>query len=121
MFDHIWEKSGLVRRFFGHVSIEELERSTILGQQDARFDAMRFVINDFRDCSSVSTPPAAIEEIAARDAGAALTNSRTRIATVSKNPAVLAITDLYEKAGYSPYPTRNFSTMEAAQEWLFEI
>ncbi len=67
MFEHNWEDRGLVRRFFGHVTADELARSAILGQQDPRFDTMRYVINDFRDCSSVDSPPEAIEEIAATD------------------------------------------------------
>jgi hypothetical protein len=120
MFEHNWEDRGLVRRFFGHVTADELARSAILGQQDPRFDTMRYVINDFRDCSSVDAPPEAVEEIAATDAGAAMTNKSIRIATVSNNPAILAISDLYEKAGYSPYPVRNFSTIEAARKWLSE-
>jgi hypothetical protein len=120
MFEHIWEERGLVRRFVGHVTAEELANSAILGQQDPRFDSMRYVINDFRDCTSVNTPPEAIEEIAATDAGAAKSNDRIHIATVSDNPDVLAITEMYQRAGYSPYPTRNFNTLEAAREWLSE-
>ena len=118
MFEHIWEERGLVRRFYGHVTAEELARSAVLGQQDPRFDTMRYVINDFRECASISAPPDEIEEISARDAAAAATNSRIRIATVADDPAILAISDMYEKAGYSPYPVRNFSTMETAREWL---
>lgn len=120
MFEHIWEERGLVRRFVGHVSAEELARSTILGQQDLRFDTMRYVINDFRDCTSINAPLEVIEVIAATDSGAAMSNNRIRIATVSDKPDVLAITDMYQKAGYSPYPTRNFDTIEAAREWLSE-
>jgi hypothetical protein len=118
MFEHIWEDRGLVRRFYGHVTFDELAKSAILGQQDSRFDTMRYVINDFRECSSVDVPPHAIEEIAATDAGAAMTNDRIRIATVSSDAAILAISDMYEKAGYSPYPVRNFSTIDAARKWL---
>jgi hypothetical protein len=120
MFEHNWEERGLVRRFSGHVTADELSRSAILGQQDPRFDTMRYVINDFRDCSSVDVPPEAVEEISATDAGAAMTNTSIRIATVSDNPAILVISDMYEKAGYSPYPVRNFSTIDAARKWLSE-
>jgi hypothetical protein len=120
MFEHIWEERGLVRRFIGHVTAEELANSAILDQQDPRFDTMRYVINDFRACTSVNAPPEAIEEIAATDAGAARTNDTIHIATVSDDPDVLAITDMYQKAGYSPYPTQNFNTMEAARAWLSE-
>lgn len=117
---HIWEDHGLVRRFYGHVTADELAKSAIQGQQDPRFDVMRYVINDFRDCSSVDVPPHAIEEIAATDSGAAKTNDRIRIATVSSDASILAISDMYEKAALSPYPVRNFSTLDAARKWLSE-
>jgi hypothetical protein len=120
MFEHSWEEKGLVRRFYGHVTAEELAQSAVIGQQDVRFDTMRYVINDFRECTSVSAPPDEIEEISARDGAAATTNSRIRIATVSNDPAILLISEMYEKAAYSPYPARNFSTMEAARQWLSE-
>ena len=118
MYAHIWEKRGIVRRFFGKVTGEELAASAIEGQADPRFDRLRYVINDFRDCESIFVAPPTIEEVAARDSGAARTNGNIVIAVVSDDPEILAVSDAYAREALSPYPVKNFSTMEDARAWL---
>lgn len=117
---HIWETQGLVRRLYGCLTADELAQSAAIVQADPRFDEMRYIINDCRDCDGVSVSSDAIEEIAAIDGAAARVNNKIRIATVSVDPEVLAITDMYESADYVPFVCQNFSTMDEAREWLSE-
>lgn len=120
MYEHTWEKRGIVRRFFGKVTGQDLAASAIEGQADRRFDQLRYVINDFRDCESFVVDPATMEEVAARDSGAAKTNGNIVIAVVSDDPKVLEVSDIYVKDPLSPYPVKNFGTMEDARAWLLE-
>lgn len=120
MYEHAWEERGIVRRFIGKVTGQDLAASAIEGQADARFDLLRYVINDFRDCESLVVDPSTMEEVAARDSGAARTNGNIVIAVVSDDPRVLAVSDLYVRDPLSPYPVRNFGTMDEARAWLRE-
>jgi len=119
-YEHIWESQGLVRCFYGCITADELAQSAATVQADPHFDKLRYIINDCRDCNSVSVTAGAIEEIAAIDGAAALNNDKIRIATVSVDPEVLAITDMYVSANFIPFVCQNFSTMGEAREWLSE-
>lgn len=88
---HTWESSGIVCRFLGHVTATDVAESLDSIYGDRRFDALRYVLNDFRDCASVDMPRAKLEEIAAKDGAAELTNSKIRIAVVSDHPEVLRL------------------------------
>lgn len=115
---HTWESRGVVCRFSGHVTATEVSESADRIQGDRRFDALRCVLNDFRDCTSVDMPRTMIEEIAAKDGAAALTNSEIRIAVVSDHPDVLRIFDHYMAEALSPWVAKNFGSIAAARAWL---
>lgn len=117
-YTHTWESRGIVCRFWGHVTAAEVAESVDNIQGDFRFDALRYVLNDFSDCASVDMPRAKLEEIAAKDGAAARTNSGIRIAVVSDHPDVLRMTDAYMAEALSPYVAKNFGSMAAARSWL---
>ena len=118
MYEHIWEPRGLWRKFSGTVSGAELMRSNAAGQGDMRFDALRYVINDFRATEHFILGPDELEEIAATDGAAAMANSDIKIAVVSANPEILAVAESYMSAKLSPFPVGNFATLAEARDWL---
>lgn len=115
-----WEARGVVKRYFGHVSSEQLLEPVISTEADVRFDRLRFVINDFLEAQSVAYTPADIEGIAAHDIGAASVNPDIKVAIVTTLPEVIELVQHYEKASTQAYPTRIFSTMAEARAWVAE-
>lgn len=117
-FEIIWESGGAYKRFFDHVTDDELMLSVQQIESDARFDGMRYVINDFLNVASFSISPARLRVIAAIDGAAALTNPHIRIAIVTRNPEIRALAEQYAESPLTVYPTRLFTTSEAARSWL---
>lgn len=118
-YDLHWEPpQGVVKRLFGQVSGAELIASGVQVEADPRFDALSYVINDFRDCTAVNVLPRQVEEMAAIDAVAALTNPRIRIAIVATHPEILAGAQAYASDPLTVYPTRLFATMDEARAWV---
>jgi hypothetical protein len=113
-----WEDRGVVKRYFGHVSSEELLAPVIATEADERFDRLRFVINDFLQAKSVAFTQSDIDTIAAHDMGAALTNPHIKVAVVAAQPEVIDLVRRYMKAAALAYPTSIFSTMAEARAWV---
>ena len=115
-----WENRGVVKRYFGQVSAEELIAPVIATEADPRFDRLRYVINDFLDATSVTFTQADIDEIAACDIGAALTNPRIKVAVVVVQEDVIELVGRYIQASGLAYPTRVFPTIAQARAWVAE-
>ena len=113
-----WEANGVVKRFFGKVTDFDMMQSVIDTESDPRFDAYRYVINNFLDCTSYAVSNKVVDEISAMDCGAAHTNPRIRIAVVTTAPEIVSLTARYAQSRVNRYPTRIFSTVEEAQAWL---
>lgn len=114
----VWEPRGVIKHFFGHVTSNELLRAGTDTEGDARFDNLRFVINNFLDCTGFSISSDVVDEIAAIDEAASTINKSIRIAVVAKEPAVIDAATQYANSPMNVYPTRIFSTMEEARTWL---
>lgn len=114
-----WElPHGVVKIFYGEISGQELLESVIAVEGSPHFDRLRYVLNDFRACTGLSLAAEEAEEMTAIDRGAAITNSAIVIAIVAEDPGLLAAARDYADAPLNPYPTRVFTQMEAARQWL---
>ena len=113
-----WEDRGVVKRYFGQVSSEELLAPVVATEADKRFDTLRFVINDFLEAKSVAFTQADIDLIAAHDMGAAATNPNIKVAVVAAQPEVIDLVQRYMQAAVRAYPTSIFSTMAEARAWV---
>jgi hypothetical protein len=115
----VWEQpNGLLKRHFGQVTGSEVLEANCKAEEDARFDTLRYVINDFLDCTGVSVSPNEIEEIAAIDHGAATSNPNIRVAIVATHPDVLAASTAYVTDPLCAFATRIFNSMDDARSWL---
>ena len=119
-YDVFWEPRGVVKRFEGVVSSADMIRSVVETEADARFDSLRFVINDFRDVSQIEFGVQEVSEVATLDLGASRTNPAIRIAVVATLPEVIAMAEHYANSPLNVYPTRIFASMEAARAWVSE-
>lgn len=113
-----WEDRGVVKRYFGHVSGEELLAPVVATEADRRFDSLRFVINDFLEAKSVTFTQADIDLIAAHDMGAAATNPYIKVTVVATQPEVIDLVQRYMQAAVRAYPTSIFLTMAEARAWV---
>ncbi len=94
-FELTWQPKGVVKRFFGNVTSDELLGSVIQTEGDYRFDDLRYVINDFTECTGYSISTEIVDSIAAIDSGAALTNPHIKIAVVATNAEMIALAQQY--------------------------
>lgn len=117
-FEIVWEARGACKRFFGHVSDDELMDAVADIEGDARFDELRYVINDFLQVDSFGVTEETVLAISAIDAAAALSNPHIKIAVVATDSQIQTLAELYAASPWNAYPTEIFSTIEAARAWL---
>lgn len=117
-YEIIWEPCGVIKRFFGHVTSHDLLQSVVEIEMDARFDELRYCINDFLGITGISSSPQDVEEISVVDKGASLTNPRIKIAVVTTSPEVISLANEYANSSLNSYPTRIFSSLDEAGSWL---
>ena len=119
-FELVWEPKGVVKRYFGRVTGEEVFAAGIQSQGDHRFDQNRYAINDFLDCTEFVIDRKVLDEIAAFAGAAEISNPNIKIAIVATLPTVVAATMEYIGLPLQTYPTRLFATREEARAWIAE-
>lgn len=119
-YELLWERKGVVKRYFGHVTCAEVFAAGIQSQSDHRFDQNRYAISDFLDCTEFVNDPAMLEEIAAYAGAAEHTNKNIKIAIVATLPEIIAATKQYLQLPLQSYATRLFPTLEEARAWISE-
>lgn len=117
-YEIIWARRGVIKRYFGHVTTDDLVQSVVDVEKDARFDSLRYCINDFLGITGISSSPQDIEDISALDKGASFSNPRIRIAVVTTSPEVVALATEYANSALNSYPTKIFSSLDDANAWL---
>lgn len=83
-----WESAGVHKRLFGHVTPPELHESGQRLAADARFDATRFIINDYSGVQSHTLTPDDFDEVAALQLGAYATNPNVLVVYVTTDEAL---------------------------------
>lgn len=114
----IWESHGVVKRFFGEVTDHDMMQSVIETESDARFDDLRYTINDFLGITGFSFGLSEIDDIAIIDKGASMTNPRIRIAVVTTSPDIVKLATHYANSPMNAYPTKIFTSLADARAWL---
>ncbi len=117
-YELIWEPRGVLKRFYGPVTDTDIAGSVARVHGDRRFDTLRYVINDFRDGTGHRVPLDAVEEIAAIDDVASISNPHIRVALVAATPDFIELAKQYAGATLKLYPTRIFSSLDEARNWL---
>jgi hypothetical protein len=117
-FEIVWEARGACKRFFGHVSDDDLMESVADIEGDPRFDDLRYVINDFLGVASFAITEENVLAISAIDAAAAISNPNIKIAVVATDLQVQALAKVYATSPWNAYPTAVFSNIEEARAWL---
>mgnify|MGYP000968366512 FL=1 len=113
-----WEPAGVHRRYFGHVTVAERERSFDEICADARFDQLRYAITDYLSVQGYDIEPAATEEIAARHIAPLRTNPHIVMAAVVTDARIIAAIEHFIALGFVTQDYRMFATEEAARAWI---
>lgn len=119
MIAHQWEDQGLVRRHDGTVSLREIAQSDAEVQADPRFDAIHYIIDDFRDCKNlIDVDLELINELAAIASVAVRYPKVFRHAVVTKSPEVNAWAGDFANSGFLSHPVGRFRHVFEARQWV---
>jgi len=117
-YDLTWEPRGVLRRYFGRVTIAERYESFERICADARFDALRYTITESLGTESYEVSEEATEEIAAMHVGPLRTNPRIVIAAVAVDEHIIGAIRHFMSLQFTPQPYRIFGTMAEARAWI---
>lgn len=117
-YEITWEPHGVYKRFFGHLTVGDLLQSSQDVTADPRFDSLRYAIDDFLGLEGHSVTVAAVRLQAAANLGARRSNPNVRVAVLTTDPGVRALTDLYASPKLRSYPVEVFETVAEARAWL---
>ena len=114
-----WNGKGVIREFHGDVTTEDLEQSAIHIQQHPKFSSSRYVIHDFRKCTSLQVSDADAFIMATRAANAIKTKPSFRSAFVGHLPELKHLVDTFKKVTNYKMPFAHFVDIKSAR--LFAI
>ena len=98
-YEVTWEPRGVIKRFSALVTDNEMIQSVVDTEKDARFDELRYVINDFLGITGISMTKDSVEEI-------------------SVHPEIIALANAYANSLLNAYPIKIFPTLVEARSWL---
>lgn len=115
----VWEHRGVHKRLSGQVSAAEFQRSVELIQADARFDDIRYVINDFTAVGGHGLDEQHLLELAAIQYGAQASNPQVRVVYVGCDPELARLLRaILIDSQRSAYQVALFETLPQARDWL---
>ena len=114
----LWETRGVVLRFFGRITINDLLSASNAYEGDSRFDDLIYVIADYSQIDRCDAKPAEIENVWAVDYGAKMTNNKIKKAIVTTNPDIIAMARCYVAAPFPAFTIKVFATETDARAWL---
>lgn len=117
-FQSHWESKAVVTKWTGQVTGEDLLAYVREGHAHPEFDAIRYSLHNFTECTGATFAASSIEELAALDSAGAISNPHIQVAVVTTRPDVVSIVRAYLEIGLSPYPVRIFPSVEEARKWL---
>lgn len=117
-YEITWEPFGVVKRFYACLTGDDLKQTGMQLHGDARFDEIRYVINDFLGVTEVAVTEADVEEINAIDNAASYSNRKLKLSVVATNERIVELARQYGNSPDNVHPFGTFSTIDAARKWL---
>lgn len=115
-----WQKQGVIWRYSGVLTGEDLLQSNFDIFGDERFDDIRYQIVNLIAVDSIEVTEKHMRKVAHLDMAAARTNPRVKVAVVSNSEAATQLNVYYDKYcdEKSPWETKVFSSVEEAEAWV---
>lgn len=113
-----WEEAGIIWRYEGTLTGEELIQSNLDIYGDSRFDSLRYQIVDLRQVAEFQVNPQHMRKIAFLDKAAANSNPHIRVAVVCENESADKMTSQYlASVTETHWKTKNFENYDEAINW----
>lgn len=121
-YEIVWEREGVLKRFWGELTSQDLLEATKVVVESARFDSILYVINDFTEVEKAKNITlSVIEDYAAQRIGAAMVNPRMFSPFIAtKEPGLSIAYALIGKRLANRHKTKCFSTLVEARQWMGE-
>ncbi|MCM8570115.1 hypothetical protein NE848_12050 [Gramella jeungdoensis] len=119
-----WEPLGIIWKFYGDVTAEEIEEANIEFYKDERSDEARYQVIDALEVTDVEWNDVDIKEIAAQDKGASFLLHKLKVAYVSKDEKVTAVLKKYIEISRilnSSWKFKGFDELAPALKWAKKI
>lgn len=119
-YELTWESAGVVHRFSGVVTDEELIAATREVNADDRLADVRYQIVDFSTIQTFDVSSAAVRRVAALDLVASITNPDVKVAIITLGAFVRGMSNMYRlghEAGGGSWATRVFEAEDEARAW----
>lgn len=115
-----WQKHGVIWRYSGVLTGEDLLQSNFDIFGDERFDDIRYQIVNLTAVDHIEVTEKHMRKVAHLDMAAARTNPRVKVAVVSNSEAATQLNVYYDKYcdEKSPWETQVFSTIDEAEAWI---
>jgi hypothetical protein len=112
-----WDDNGVVWKYWGIVTGDELLESNQEIYGDARFDAMKYQVVDLTAVERFDVNEDDMMVVAANDKAAARSNPNVRVAIVASDSTILQLSRIYGAATAATWKQRFFETTAAARSW----
>lgn len=113
------EPQGVLKRFTGFLTCNELVNSAVEIAADPRFDEVRYIINDLTGVQGHAIGPDFAERMATVRIGSMFTNPNIWVALVATDLQLAALANVVEKEPLKgTHRTLAFQALAEARQWL---
>ena len=119
MYSTHWEEHGLRWQYSGIIGGKELIKSNMDTFGDSRFDDMYYQIVDLTQVTDFDVSLHEMRQLAALDKAASLSNPHVKIAVITDNESIQALSMFYDDENDdSPWKTKIFHNINSARSWI---
>ncbi len=120
-FTYEWVGCNFIVTFDEEISYQDIIKANDLILKDVRFDQMEYQIFDYSKVLENILEDNVVEVISRLDIAATVWNQGVKVATVSANPQMRKMLELYnEKMKKTSWLTKSFDCKEDAIKWCAE-
>ena len=115
-----WEPSGVVQRYSGVVSDEDVIAANREVYANPLLPAMKYQIVDFSTIEKLDVSNATVQAVAGMDERAAVLNPGVKVAIITSAPFVRGMSNMYalsHRARGGSWTTKSFEREEDARAW----
>lgn len=112
------EPGGVHKRFWGHVTGEELVASSLDLHASPQFEHLRYSINDFLAVDSYQINDMDVRLVTCFTIDASQANAHILIAIVTHDPQVRTLVEPFRRRIHPGHPVGIFATLDSARSWV---
>ncbi|MDP6346076.1 MAG: hypothetical protein QF578_07545 [Alphaproteobacteria bacterium] len=116
-----WEDRGVVFRFWGVASDDDLRQSNLEIYDDPRFESLEHEIADFTEVTRLDFSSDAVRTVARWDSEASKRNPTIRVAIIGEDSLLIGLANMYRivfDVQDGNWEQEQFAGMDEARSWL---